>query len=160
MPELVPSSVPIQRDFRLASLDEALIELEKLRKASQVLISPGWDMPHILNHCTRSLAFTMQGYPEMKNGIFRATVGQMAFHVFDLRGYMSHDLNEEIPGSAPPAKQVSLDLALTNLEDTIHAFQHFKGPLQPHFAYGALTKSQFDRANALHIANHFSALEY
>ncbi|MBK7939507.1 MAG: DUF1569 domain-containing protein [Lewinellaceae bacterium] len=31
---------------------------------------------------------------------------------------------------------------------------------QPDFAYGSLTKKQYERANAMYIGNHLSALEY
>ena len=35
----------------------------------------------------------------------------------------------------------------------------WQGPLRPHFAYGKLSKPEFERAHAMHLANHFSAFD-
>ena len=102
----------------------------------------------------------MLGFPEQKNVVFQTLIGSTAFHIFDARGYMSHNLEEEIPGDTfePPAP--ALDTAIARLQSSIHTFLNYQGELSPHFAYGKLSKSQYDRANAMHIANHFDAMEY
>ena len=40
------------------------------------------------------------------------------------------------------------------LRTAVQRFQAYTGPLKPHFAYGALSRSDFALAHALHIANH------
>ncbi len=38
-------------------------------------------------------------------------------------------------------------------------FQADTGPLQPHFAYGPLSRADYALAHALHIANHQDEIE-
>ena len=49
--------------------------------------------------------------------------------------------------------------ALDRLRQAIGRFRGWSGPLQPHFAYGALDKAGYERAHAMHLANHFSAFD-
>ncbi len=159
MPELSFAPRPISRGIRLRSLKDALLELQKLQQAPRILLSPGWNLPHILDHCSRSIEHAMQGFPEQKNVLFQTLIGATAFHLFDARGYMTHDLSEEIPGSHFEAEP-SLEEAIQKLQQSIQAFIEYKGDMNPHFAYGKLSKSQHERANAMHIANHLDAMEY
>ncbi len=108
MPELIYTSRPIRRSLSLRSWDNILDKLEKLRRSPCISLSPGWDLPQILDHCTRSIGFAMSGFPDMKHPLFRALIGKPMLH----------------------------------------------------FAYGSLTKKQYERANAMYIGNHLSALEY
>ena len=160
MPELIFSAAPISRNFRLGSLESALVELEKLQKAPQILLSPGWDLSHTLDHCARSIEHAMDGFPEQKNVVFQTLIGSTAFHIFNARGYMSHNLEEEIPGDTFSPPVPSLETSMERLKAGIQTFMDFQGELSPHFAYGKLSKTQYDHANAMHIANHFDAIEY
>lgn len=158
--KLTTAPEPFLRDLRLQSFDTVAAELEKLQQAREIQMSPGWNLPHTLDHCARSIEHSMQGFPELKNPVFRSIVGSAAFFVFDKRGYMRHNLTEEIPGDAEPPADLSFESALAHLQASIQAFDAWQGPLQPHFAYGALSKGQYERANAMHIANHLAAMEY
>lgn len=160
MPTLSYAAQPIRRDFRLRSLDATLEELNKLRQAPRILLSPGWDLPHILDHCARSIEHAMLGFPTQKNIVFQTLIGATAFHIFDARGYMSHNLSEEIPGDQFEPPEPTLDAALDRLQGSIRSFLDYSGEMSPHFTYGKLSKSQYDRANAMHVANHLDAMEY
>jgi Protein of unknown function (DUF1569) len=151
---------PVVRPLRLRTFDQAIAELERLQAASAVVRSPGWDVPHMLDHCARSIAYSMQGFPQLKPVLFRAVVGAAAFHVFDWRGEMRHDLSAEIPGDPGPAQVLPFDAALQALRQRIADFDRWTGALQPHFAYGTLTKAQYERAHAMHLANHLATLDY
>jgi hypothetical protein len=39
------------------------------------------------------------------------------------------------------------------------AFARFNGTLRPHFAYGELTKPQYERAHLMHLANHWTQFQ-
>jgi hypothetical protein len=158
--KLITSTGPISRNLRLQSFDAVVAELEKLQKAQQVLLSPGWNLPHTLDHCARSIEHAMKGFPELNSPVFRAIVGPIAFHVFDLRGQMSHELTKEIPGDTEPPGDLTPETALAHLQESIRTFEAWQGAMQSHYAYGRLTKSQYERANAMHIANHLAAMEY
>ncbi|MEI6411696.1 MAG: DUF1569 domain-containing protein [Bacteroidota bacterium] len=148
------------RDLRLQSFNAVQQELEKLRQSPQILLSPGWNLAHTFDHCARSIEHSMLGFPILNNPLFRTVIGPVAFQVFDLRGYMSHNLTEEIPGDAEPTETLSFEAALERLQKSIRDFDQWQGDMKPHFAYGSLTKGQYERANAMHVANHLASMEY
>ena len=67
---------------------------------------------------------------------------------------MSHGLAEPIPGAEPLTPQGDWRPGAVRLRASIARFNTSSGPLKPHFACGALTKSDFALAHAFHIANH------
>lgn len=101
----------------------------------------------------------MSGFPAPRSAVFQRTVGAAAFEVFSWRGRMSHDLAEPIPGAPALDGTVAPAEALARLRAAVAAFQRWGGPLQPHFAYGALDKPAFEQAHAMHLANHLSAFD-
>jgi hypothetical protein len=150
----------IRRPVRLLTLAEACEELDRLAQAGDVLISrESWDLPHVFDHCARSLDYIREGFPEMRSAFFRSTVGTAAYHVFDWRGQFSHNKTMEIPGSQPRAA-LDFETTLALLRQSIRAFLEYDGPLQPHFTFGKLTKAQAEKANAMHIADHLSLVKY
>jgi hypothetical protein len=87
-------------------------------------------------------------------------VGSTAFEVFAWRGRMSHDLAEPIPGAPPFSSSGNALAALQRLTMAIESFRAWSEPLHPHFAYGELSKSDYDLAHAMHIANHLSQFSH
>lgn len=47
--------------------------------------------------------------------------------------------------------------ALARLQGALQAFRATTAPLRPHFAYGELSRPEYELAHAMHLANHFSA---
>lgn len=135
---------------------EAVLEL--LFKPHQ-LDASAWSLVQMLQHAAQSIEFSMVGYPEMKSALFRATAGKAAFAVFDARGRMSHDLQEPIPGAPALDAQQSLKTAVQRLLDAMQAFSSHKGALRPHFAYGELSRADYQRAHLMHLANHWTQLQ-
>ena len=45
------------------------------------------------------------------------------------------------------------------LHEAIEAFHRHTGELQPHFAYGRLSKAEYELAHAMHLANHLAAFD-
>jgi len=139
---------------KVQSLDDVLRWLDKLDRATQVHSNTAWKMSAVLEHMAQSVDMSLDGFPEPKSALFQATLGSAAFAVFRLRGKMTHGLTEPIPG-APVLPQVDgWKPGLARLRTAVQRFQAHTGPLQPHFAYGALSRSDFALAHALHIANH------
>ncbi len=79
-----------------------------------------------------------------------------AFAVFDARGRMRHGLDEPIPGAAPLADGRPLPEAVHRLVAALNAFDAWRGPLAPHFAYGPLDKPAYTRAHLMHLADHWA----
>ena len=113
-----------------------------------------WDLYQILIHCAQSVEYSMTGYPEHKPELFKETVGRLAFLAFSSKGKMTHELNEPIPGAAMISQGNNIEFAYARLKDSLLTFKNFQGKLSPHFAYGELTKSEYERAHVMHINNH------
>jgi len=145
------------RALRFASLADARSELERLRQARTLASTTAWSWAQTLTHCAQSIEYSMIGFPQMKPALFQHTIGSAAISVFAWRGRMTHDLTEPIPGAPALDATVAAGPASERLEASMHAFLHWPGPLRPHFAYGALTRPQYEQAHALHLANHLSA---
>ena len=119
----------------------------------------GWSPAQVFNHCAQSIEYSISGYPALKPGWFRSSVGPLAFSVFAERGAMRHPLNEAIPGAAPLSEPSSQTLALKRLQQAFSDFAAYQGELQPHFAYGVLNHADYAQAHVLHLYNHLTLLK-
>ena len=115
-----------------------------------------WNLSQVMQHLAQSIEYSMQGFPAPKGAWFRATVGSGAFAVFNARGQMSHTLDEPIPGAPALDASQALKTSVNRLLAAMDAFAQFNGTLRPHFAYGELTKAQYERAHLMHLANHWT----
>lgn len=140
------------------TLDEALGELDRLTQPEALPPATAWGWAQTLAHCAQSVEYSMTGFPQAKSQVFQRTVGTAAFKVFAWRGRMSHDLGEPIPG-APVLEAGSVEEAVGRLKRAVQAFTQWNAPLRPHFAYGELSKTEYEQAHAMHLANHFSAFQ-
>ena len=148
----------VNRKLKIATLDKAFDEAERLVNANITGTDGDFNLAQTLDHCAQSIEFSIAGFPENKSALLQRTVGSAAFHVFSWRGYMSHNLNEAIPG-APALDNADTQSALIRLDSAITLFHQTPAALQPHFAYGTLTKGEYEHAHAMHLANHFSAID-
>jgi hypothetical protein len=123
------------------------------------LAHESWNQPQLLQHLAQSIEYSIQGYPAPKSALFQKTLGMVAFAVFDARGKMNHDLADPIPGAPALEAQQSLKTAVQRLLDAMQAFSAHRGALKPHFAYGELTREQYQRAHLMHLANHWSQIQ-
>jgi hypothetical protein len=150
------------RRLVFAGLDEAMREVERLSQATVHALPPAtaWNWSETLEHCAQSIEFSLHGFPAPKSALFQNTLGAAAIHLFALRGRMSHNLAEPIPGApALDASAPDASAALARLRQAVRDFTAHMGPLQPHFAYGALDKARYEQAHAMHLANHLSAFD-
>jgi hypothetical protein len=148
----------VHRPLRFATLAEALADIDALARAKAVQADATWGLAATLQHCAQSIEYAMTGFPQPKPRAFQATVGAAAYAYFAWRGQMAHDLAEPIPGAPPLAASTDpaadLATALARVRSAIAAFGQWSQALQPHFAYGALDKPAYERAHAMHLANH------
>ncbi|MCC2608161.1 DUF1569 domain-containing protein [Planctobacterium marinum] len=138
------------------SLTALIKELEAL-KVSELNFDSNWSVGHKLAHLAQSVEYSMSGYPVHKSEMFKSTVGKAAFSAFSSKGYMKHNLEEDIPG-APSVDNVSAEQGQHRLLTALQQFDRYRGELAEHFAYGALTHEQYALAHVLHVKDHFSLL--
>lgn len=151
------ASLGNSRDFDLTLL---LGELKNLQ--GKPLQSSGeWSAAQIFRHCAQSIQGSLTGFPVQKSPFFQQTAGKLALFSFKAAGAMTHPLAEAIPGMAVLDKnedpQQALALLITELELFIAQSQTGQ-PLQPHFAYGALSAADYQAAHWLHLQNHLSQI--
>jgi hypothetical protein len=139
---------------KVQSLDDALRWLDKIDRAATVSTSGVWPMSSALEHMAQSIEMSLDGFPQPKSAMFQQTAGAAAFAFFKWRGRMSHSLSEPIPGAPTLAAGDNWRPASARLRAAIGRFAAHQGNLRPHFAYGALSKTDFALAHAFHIANH------
>ncbi|MCY7294966.1 DUF1569 domain-containing protein [Alteromonas sp. a30] len=146
---ITPQHEPLTIDFALAKLERLLAS--KLSKAGE------WSLAQMFTHLAQSVEYSMTGYPHHKSALFKGSIGQLAFSAFHTKGKMTHNLAEEIPGA--PLLSVSespsdIYTAAQRFKASLLAFQQFEAPLHEHFAYGPLTKVQYEAAHVMHFNNH------
>ncbi|MEO6279955.1 DUF1569 domain-containing protein [Roseateles sp.] len=124
--------------------------------APKVVEGNAWNLSQVMQHLAQSIEYSMQGFPALKGAWFRSSIGSAAFAVFNARGTMSHTLDEPIPGAPTLDASQALKLSVNRLLAAMDAFAQFNGTLRPHFAYGELTKPQYERAHLMHLANHWT----
>lgn len=147
------------RKLTFASLADARRALERTRTATAFNPAASWTWSKTLLHLAQSIEYSMSGYPESRSALFQRTAGAIAFSYFKSRGRMSHNLLEAIPGAATLDANAASTVAVAALRKAIDTFEQHGGPLHPHFAYGALTKPEYELAHAMHIANHLSVFD-
>ncbi len=140
----------------LGPLIEHLGELQTRPLAS----TGAWSVFRIFSHLAQSIDYSIGGYPELRPAWFRATLGPTAFFGFETADAMRHGLDEPIPGAPMVALDGDAATALSALIDTLQKFESYDGPLQPHFAYGVLSKQQYLAAHSMHVRNHLSEIAW
>lgn len=151
------ASLGNSRDFDLTAL---LGKLKNLQ--GQALQSSGeWSAAQIFRHCAQSIQGSLTGFPVQKSPFFQQTAGKLALFSFKAAGAMTHPLTEPIPGMAALDQNEDPQQALTLLITELEAFitrSQANAPLQPHFAYGALSAADYQAAHWLHLQNHLSQI--
>ena len=139
---------------KVQSLDDSLRWLDRIEKARSCKAVGAWPLGAVLEHLAQSIEMSMDGFPQPRSALFQGTAGSAAFAWFRWRGEMSHGLAEPIAGAPALGAGADWAPAAVRLRGAVKRFNAHTGPLKPHFAYGALTKSEFALAHQLHIANH------
>ncbi|QBF82886.1 DUF1569 domain-containing protein [Shewanella maritima] len=137
----------------------ALVELDQLLAAyanNNASVNGEWDLAQMLNHCAQSVEYSLSGFPEHKSDLFKHSVGALAFTAFAAKGRMTHGLSEPIPGAPTLAAGGSVAAAAQRFKASLAQFHSFSGMLMPHFAYGYLSKAQYELAHVMHFYNHLT----
>ncbi|MBK7579426.1 MAG: DUF1569 domain-containing protein [Myxococcales bacterium] len=116
---------------------------------------PGaWSYSEVLQHCAQSIEYSLSGYPELRSGFFRATLGRLAKAKFLSAGRMRHDLGAAVPGAPALDPALPVPDARARLLEAMAKFDAFSGELQDHLAYGACSRAEYEQLHAMHVANH------
>jgi hypothetical protein len=138
------------RPLTIASARDALAKFQN----ANIKKSGAWNAAQVFDHLAQSVEFSMSGFPQSKSAVFQSTAGALAFAAFKAKGAMTHGLAEVIPGAPALDTNRRAADALKRLDDALAQFSQFQGALKPHFAYGALSKADYEAAHAMHVFNH------
>ena len=139
------------------TIDWALKQLAVLSN-TKIENTGEWDPAQIFMHCAQSIEYSMFGFPEHKSDLFKNTVGQLAFSVFSSKGQMTHNLSEPIPSAPLIPQNTNINIALNRLINAFTVFKAYEGMLSPHFAYGVLSKNEYEIAHVIHLDNHLQEI--
>lgn len=140
------------------TIAKAISKLDELMLASPKSTGE-WSLAQIFNHSAQSVEFSMLGFPEHKPDWFKNTLGQLAFGLFSQRGEMTHNLSEPIPSAPKLNPDADVESAYIRLKSAMLAFSQYEGELAEHFAFGTLTKAEYEQAHAMHFYNHLLEIE-
>ena len=150
--------------FAIESADPLLMSMSSVYARLDILEQDGFNMTgdwsafQVFSHMAQSVEYSMTGYPEHKSEFFKQTIGPLAFAAFSAKSKMRHNLSEAIPG-APVLKVDGLVAeAMSRFRQSLNDFDHYSGPLNPHFAYGSLSKNEYTLAHIMHFNDHMRAL--
>jgi len=141
------------------TIDACLQSLDDLMNEN-IMTLGDWNLAHILVHCAQSVEFSMSEYPDHKPALFKNTVGKLAYAAFSAKGEMIHGLNEHIPGAPLIEESEDTANAYRRFRESMIRFRYYTGPLAQHFAYGKLTKLEYERAHAMHFYNHLLEVDF
>ena len=142
----------------ITSVERMLTLLDSL-KSRPLVAKSGWSSYKVFVHLAQSIQYSMTGYPELKSEVFQHTAGSAAFYAFSVAGAMRHNLTEPIPGAPAIADDGNVNEAIDQVIAALRQFQAYRGQLQPHFAYGLLSKTEFAQAHVMHIENHLLEMQ-
>ncbi len=151
--------LPEGRGLKLANLDEALFEIDLIEANPPIEMQQEWSLYKVLHHLAQSCEYSMTGYPELQPAAVQA-VAKLVFNTYVEQGFMTHDLGAPVPGAPAIPDSGLLAPAFARLRRAIYSFKDFTGELQPHFAYGELTRVEWELAHSFHMADHFTFLTY
>jgi len=159
--KLAAASMVVATPIAAISMRSETVSLQRLRDVLasndfKTVSSAGNVFAYL--HCAQSIELSILGYPNHKSDIFKNSVGNTAFSAFKWFGTMHHDVNEPIPGAQPLPIGLSEQEAKQQLVAVIDKYLNHSGPLAEHFAYGELSKAEYNVAHALHIQDHFPGL--
>jgi hypothetical protein len=136
----------------------SIIQMIDKLASQKVISNGGWSPYKVFVHCAQSVDYSIDGYPNHKSTLFKNTAGKVAFSLFTKKRKMTHNLTEAIPGAPLIEQTGNISESLASLKTALIRFEQFNGALKPHFAYGELSKSQYELAHAMHFVNHLKAL--
>lgn len=137
--------------------DDVLASFERTVAALRTRPVPkphSWTLPQAIAHCAQSIECSITGYPKLRSGLFRATIGPIVKRKFLRAGKMSHDVTAQIAGAQAITDDVALAAACDRAEAALRAFAAHAGPLAPHLAYGACTKDEYAHLHWFHFEDH------
>ncbi len=158
---ITPVAVILGNKFVATLRPFPLHEMQARLKALQPqrLVSTGsWNVSQLLQHCSQSIRYSVQGYPKAHAVLRQNLVGKLQLNAYAAFGRLPNTEPVVIPGAPALEANVPNDVALQELLYELQQFITWQGALAPHFAYGSLTKAQYYAVHYLHLDQHLAQI--
>lgn len=142
-------------EVKLKSLSKSKEPISNLNE-KKLSSKSQWTAYQSLLHCSKTIEYSMIGYPVLKPAIIRNTIGKMVIKKFLKEGYMKHNLYADVPGSPVMDNLGSCEEGIRILINSIEKFDSYNGEFKPHLLFGKLSKEQYDKYFTIHIEDHLS----
>lgn len=141
----------VRRRLELASLDDVLVETQRLARGHQTL--GRWTLAQICRHLADTVHGSIDGFDLRNHRIKRRLLRGWLWR-YTVRWGIPENYTVD-PALSPPAG-VGLADELARLEEAVHRYRRHAGPLQAHPLFGVLSRTDWDRLHCLHGAHHLS----
>lgn len=132
--------------MKLLSFDDVLAQLEKTQPVPQLGTA--------LAHCAQSIEFSLTGFPTQRGLLVRKLVGPLLLRKYLRQGFLTHDVKAPIPGAPELPPDLSFESGAERLRGAIAQFRSHSGILAPHFAFGHVSREDYETLHAMHLADH------
>ena len=141
------------------SISQQSFQQHSSSNAVFVTSNNAWSPAQHFVHMAQSIELSVTGYPIHYSDAFKATIGSLAFQLFSSKQASTHNTEELIPGTELISNESSLLKAVERLISAINLFEQSL-EVQPHFAYGELSKKEYYNAHLFHINEHWQHLSF
>jgi len=121
---------------------------------SSTVAPQGWTLARAIAHCAQSIEYSLTGYPRLRSGLFRATIGPVVKRKFLRARRMTHDVLAPVAGAPDIAETITLADACDRAIAALARFDTHAGPFAPHLAYGTCSKAEYAQLHELHFDDH------
>ncbi len=145
------------RDLKFSTLEEVILELDKIENAKKIKTTATWSFYQIIKHLSDMLEFSMTSYPVEAPKIVQFFAGFVKNLIF-IQGKMFRGL----PNPVAPSKREEGDHVseLKLYRERLNRLQNFSGKFAPHPMFGEITKAEWFKLHSIHAALHFSYINY
>lgn len=135
--------------IKLVTFDESLAALAKIEPAS--------GLGAALAHCAQSIDYSRTGFPTQRGFLVRKLIAPLLLRKYLRQGFMTHDVHAPIPLAPAISPTLPFEEGVAKLRGAMERFRAHAGPLAPHFAFGEISRDDYERLHAMHLADHLSS---
>lgn len=152
--------MPKQRSLKLESFNDLLTELSTIENQYQnqtVTTTGNWSFYQILDHLTKSIVASIQGYPKMMPATIRRTLGPKALkHILKTGKMKAGAKNPDAPQKREEGDEKK---ALAELRQSIQDFRSHKGDYAEHAFFGPINPEDYEKLHSIHAALHLGFVQ-
>ncbi len=146
-----------RRDLHFERIDDLLTDIESLG-AGQPDTTGNWSAPQILDHVTRVIDASMDGFVGKAPFFLRALAPLMKKRILTKPMAARIKIPSAKQGRTPPDDRVGGDDAVKHLHESVERFRE-QNRMAPSPLLGAMSHNEWEQLHCRHAEMHFSFLK-